>query len=59
MTSSQSSSFLSFNNEKANGLEKGKAIYNSNNGDKDYNELLQINFLTENDINNILENDKD
>jgi DNA segregation ATPase FtsK/SpoIIIE-like protein len=42
MTESQSNSFLSYNNEGAKNLDRGFAIYNDSNGEKDANKLIEI-----------------
>jgi hypothetical protein len=42
MTESQSNSFLAYNNSAAKNLDKGLAIYNDCNGEKDANKLILI-----------------
>lgn len=59
MTANQSTSFLHMKNDKAGNLQKGKAIYNPNNGELEFNELVNISNITEEQIKYILENDKD
>lgn len=42
MTEAQSNSFLAYNNDGAKNLERGLAIYNDSNGEKDANKLIQV-----------------
>lgn len=42
MTKVQSSTFLAYNNYAASNLEKGQAIYNDGNGEKESNKLIRI-----------------
>lgn len=42
MTEAQSNSFLAYNNDAAKNLERGLAVYNDSNGEKDANRLIQI-----------------
>jgi hypothetical protein len=42
MTETQSNSFLSYNNDSAKNLDRGFAIYNDSNGEKDANKLIEI-----------------
>jgi len=42
MTEAQSNSFLSYNNDSAKNLDRGLAIYNDSNGERDANKLIQI-----------------
>jgi DNA segregation ATPase FtsK/SpoIIIE-like protein len=43
MTEAQSNSFLAYNNDAAKNLDRGLAIYNDSNGEKDANKLIQVN----------------
>ncbi len=47
MTEAQSSSFLASNNYEAKNLEKGIAVYNDNNGEKDANKRIKIDYVGE------------
>lgn len=54
MTEDQSTSFLGFKNEAAANLERGVAIYNSQNGSLKANRTVKINFLDYKDIEQII-----
>lgn len=50
MTSDQSTGFLGLGNNAAANLERGVAIYNSQNGNFSSNALVKINYISEEDI---------
>ena len=54
MTGDQSSSFLGFKNEAAANLERGVAIYNSQNGSPKANKTVKINYISPNDIESLI-----
>jgi S-DNA-T family DNA segregation ATPase FtsK/SpoIIIE len=54
MTADQSSGFLGGRNEAAANLEKGVAIYNHKNGELSANKKVQINFLKDEEIENMI-----
>jgi Cdc6-like AAA superfamily ATPase len=57
MTASQSTSFLSLRNDAAGNLPRGKAIVNAQNGETEANELVNIQNISESEIQNILANE--
>ncbi|TAH30103.1 MAG: DNA translocase FtsK [Cytophagales bacterium] len=58
MTNDQSSSFLGMNNLAAGNLPRGKAVYNPTNGDVRANKMVNIDYLSDTDVSQILSNFK-
>jgi DNA segregation ATPase FtsK/SpoIIIE, S-DNA-T family len=55
MTTDQSQGFLGMRNDAANNLERGKAVYNGQNGDARSNKIIQVNYINDEDIQNIID----
>lgn len=55
MTTDQSYGFLGLKNDSASNLERGKAIYNPQNGDPNFNKSIQVNYISEEDVDRIVQ----
>ncbi len=54
MTTDQSMSFLGYKNDSATNLERGVAIYNTQNGSIEANKIVKINYISTEEINLIV-----
>ncbi|MFN0216985.1 MAG: FtsK/SpoIIIE domain-containing protein [Saprospiraceae bacterium] len=54
MTTEQSNGFLGLRNDKAANLDKGVAVYNSQNGNLSANKIVKVNWISTEDIEKII-----